>query len=237
MFPEDINIPLQTLERLWGRTGGLDDLDTENAERSPESAVAHAGVRSDAAIRPVARRDSTQYLIHRLGDRLVALQCELLDAHRPGTQRVGRSATQEPYLWDHLAYHLNAAGRSAELVASVLDLRYLVARLCRETHSRPSGISSPRNKPVPATRRWASCAAASSNQSHIFNRCETRADLEATLHSRLQHVDRPRAARRARSPHRCPRHMFGPSAPLPDLPHPALIRTLTGEPPGSGAAP
>jgi len=30
VFPEDVDVPLQTLEKLWGRTGGLDDLDTEN---------------------------------------------------------------------------------------------------------------------------------------------------------------------------------------------------------------
>src|SRR6185295_698636 len=30
VFPEDVDVPLQTLEKLWGRTGGLDDLDTES---------------------------------------------------------------------------------------------------------------------------------------------------------------------------------------------------------------
>src|SRR5205807_3618226 len=29
IFPEDVDIPLATLQKLWGTTGGLDDFDTE----------------------------------------------------------------------------------------------------------------------------------------------------------------------------------------------------------------
>jgi hypothetical protein len=34
VFPEDVNIPLATLQKLWGATGGLDEFDTEEVCRT-----------------------------------------------------------------------------------------------------------------------------------------------------------------------------------------------------------
>ena len=225
VFPEDVDVPLQTLEKLWGRTGGLDDLDTENlSERLNRLSLT---LSFDPTRRCVRLHDVIrQYLVHRLGDGLVALHFELLDAHRPGTGAWADLPPSEPYLWDHLASHLIAAGRSAELVGAVLDLRYLVAKirarsalaterdLVAAEHTAHGGVT------LSLLRR---CFVQSS---HIFHRCETREDLESTLHSRLQHLSelapytRPFAAV-------LPATHLRALAPMPDLPHPALIRTLT----------
>ena len=93
---------------------------------------------------------------------------------------------------------------------------------------RPSGISSQRNKRLTATRRWACFAAASSNRAisstaarrvRIWNRrCTAVCNTSPSSRHRRSVCSR----------HRYPRHIVRALAPLPDLPHPALIRTLTG---------
>jgi WD40 repeat protein len=226
VFPEDVDIPLQTLEKLWGRTGGLDDLDTENlSERLNRLSLTLV---FDPTLRYVRLHDVIRkYLIHRIGDRLVTLQCELLEAHYPSTNTWADLAPNEPYLWNHLAYHLKAAGRSAQLVRSVLDLRYLVAKtlsrnaLATERDLIAAEQTGHGDVTLSLLRRCFVQA------SHILHRCETREDLETTLHSRLQHVADLAPSTRSFAAGLTATHVRAVT-PLPDLPHPALIRTLTG---------
>ena len=63
--------------------------------------------------------------------------------------------------------------------------------------------------------------------SHVFNRCDTRNDLEATLRSRLQHLS-DLAGLKDSFAEPIPAAHLRVAAPLPDLPHPALVRTVTG---------
>ena len=62
---------------------------------------------------------------------------------------------------------------------------------------------------------------------HLFDQCERLGELAATLYSRLHAIPDlvsliPRLEATLSPPYLIPRH------PLPDLPHPALLRTLTG---------
>src|SRR5262245_6286862 len=127
IFPEDVDIPLRTLERFWRRTGGLDDLDTETlSDRLHRLSLT---VAFDPTQRYVRLHDIIRkYLLQLIGSRAAALHGDLLETHRPERGGWADLPADEPYLWDHLAYHLEAAGRSEELTSTVLDLRYLAAK-------------------------------------------------------------------------------------------------------------
>jgi hypothetical protein len=225
VFPEDADIPLHTLERLRGRTGGLDDFDTEAlSDRLNRLSLTLA---FDPTRRVVRLHDVIRhYLVLRLGERLAATHGDLLDAHRPSTGAWADLPAAEPYLWDHLAYHLNGAGRRAELRTTVLDLRYLAAKtltrnaLATERDLAAAAHDAPADAVLERLRRNFV------QSSHIFNRCETGGDLAATLHSRLQHVADLAQLAHAFKPS-LPAIHFRAVRPLPDLPHPALIRTLS----------
>ena len=88
VFPEDVAIPLATLEKLWGRTGGLDELDTESlCERLSRLSLLLAFEPTQRYVRvhDVIRR----FLIHQLGDDLTSVHRELLEAHRPHHGEMG----------------------------------------------------------------------------------------------------------------------------------------------------
>ena len=226
VFPEDVDIPLPTVERLWGRTGGLDDLDTEAlCERLHRLSLVLA---FDPTARYIRLHDVIrQYLAHRSGDGLAALHAVLLDAHRPETGRWADLPAGERYMWDHLATHAPAAGKGEELVASVRDLRYLGAKtlsrnaLATERDLVAAEQAAPGDAALRLLRR------SFVQSSHIFNRCGTQAEIEATLYSRLQHLA-DLAPLAGPSADAIGATHLRAAAPLPDLPHPALIRTMTG---------
>ena len=226
VFPEDVDVPLATLERLWARTGGFDDLDTENlCERLHRLSLALA---FDPTVRYIRLHDVIrQYLVHRAGDRLADLHGQLLDAHTPDSGRWADLRPADPYMWDHLAYHLRAAGRAAALVVSARDQRYLAAKtlarnaLAAERDLVAAEQAAPDDEGLRLLRR------SFVQSSHIFNRCETRADLEATLRSRMQNLEALPSLATAPAVPLTTKHLQA-AARLPDLPHPALIRTLTG---------
>jgi hypothetical protein len=163
VFPEDINIPLATLARLWQRTGGLDDFDTEYlCERLYRLSLTLA---FDPALRVVRVHDVIrQYLMGRIGERLPKLHRELLEGHRPESGAWADLSPKDPYLWDHLAMHLQAAGSTTELVATVLDYATSRRRRSPETHSPPSAISVPRSSSNRKTTASSCCDGASCNR-------------------------------------------------------------------------
>jgi NB-ARC domain/WD domain, G-beta repeat len=227
VFPEDVDIPLATLEKLWGATGGLDDFDTEELCRT---FYRHSLLLTfDLATRTIRLHDVIRsYLQKAFSDMLPALHAHLLDAY--ALTHWADLPENEPYLWDHLAGHLVAAGRLKELVATVKDLRYLTHKtLVRTAYATEADLAFAEQRmstDIPLsllTRNFA-------NMGHLLNRCTTFNDLAAVLLSRLVHLqeladlcqafeqDIPR-------PYLASWH---PLPDLPDLPDPALIRTLSG---------
>ena len=125
VFPEDVDIPLDTVHTLWAATGGLDAFDTE--ERCQRLSDLSLLLRFDALKRTIRLHDVIRgYLQHEVGSGLPALHAHLLDAY--GYTRWAELPRDEPYLWDHLAEHLIGAQRSGELIATVKDLRYLAGK-------------------------------------------------------------------------------------------------------------
>ena len=86
IFPEDVEIPLATLERLWGKTGGLDDFDTrEICSRLNRFSLLWG---YDANQRRIRLHDVVRkFLIEQQGDRLPSIHMQLLEAHRGDLSR------------------------------------------------------------------------------------------------------------------------------------------------------
>jgi WD40 repeat protein len=227
IFPEDVEIPLVTLEILWTRTGGLDDFGTrELCSRLNRFSLLWSYDANQQRIRlhDVVRK----FLIEQQGDRLPSIHVQLLEAHRGAElSRWAELPFDEPYLWGSLAYHLLEAGRGDELVETVKDWRYLVAKtlvrksLAVEADLLEAEKVATNDDTLRLLRRNFV------NSGHLLNRCERRDDVEVTLLSRLQHLDvlKPLTTDlKQHLKHPC----LLPTQKLPDLPHPALVRTLSG---------
>src|SRR6266700_1715729 len=224
VFPEDVAIPLATLEKLWGATGGLDDFDTEEL---CQTLYQHSLLLTfDLATRTIRLHDVIRnYLQKAFSDMLPALHAHLLDAY--ALTHWADLPENEPYLWDHLAGHLVASGRLEELIAIVKDLRYLANKtLARTAYATEADLAFAEQR-VPDEAPLRLLKRNFANMGHLLNRCSTYNEIAAVLYSRLVHLkelsdlcqtfeqDIPR-------PYLASWHL------LPDLPDPALIRTLSG---------
>lgn len=224
IFPEDIEIPLATLEKLWSMTGGLDEFETEelcSLLNRFSLLLSHDANRRRIRLHDVMRK----FLIDQQTGRLPSIHAQLLDSHYPA-HRWSDMPAEEPYLWDHLAHHLVGANRVDELVANVKDWRYLVAK----THIRTSLAVE---ADLLIAEKWAIEDASLPllrrnvvNSGHLLNRCEKRDDIAITLFSRLQPQEELKSLTTDLEQH-LKRPYLLPTSKLPDLPHPALVRTLT----------
>jgi WD40 repeat protein len=224
IFPEDIDVPLVTLERIWGSTGGLDDFDIEElCERLDRLSLL---LWFDPAARTIRLHDVLRgYLASEQGDRLAALHGRFLGAYE--LTKWANLPHDEPYLWDYLAYHLIEARRGEELLATVKDLHYLVTKtflrgtLATEADLRAAEDFVIDDAVLPILRR------SFSNAAHLLGRCEMLNDLAGTLHSRLAHVAEL-AGIVGGGEGALQRPFITAQHRLPDLPPAALIRTLIG---------
>ncbi|HEX7329902.1 MAG TPA: NB-ARC domain-containing protein [Pyrinomonadaceae bacterium] len=224
IFPEDVEIPLATLEKLWARTGGFDEFDTEElCSRLNSFSLVWSYDANQHRIRlhDVVRK----FLIEQQGDKLPSIHAQLLHAHRPCGW--AEMSAEEPYLWDQLAYHLIEAGCGDELVTTVKEWRYLVAKtlirksLAVETDFLAAEKVASDDDQLRLLRRNFV------NSGHLLNQCATRDDIARTLFSRLLHLDELKSLTTDLKEH-LKRPCVLPFSKLPDLPHPALVRTLTG---------
>jgi WD40 repeat protein len=124
IFPEDKDIPLQILEKLWGSgsfatkklCGQLHDLSLLlRFDRQAGTIRLHDVIRA--------------YLLKRGESQLVAWHRRLLDACRPANGRWPDLPKDESYLWNHLIHHLLGAGQSDVCRALLLDFYYLRSKL------------------------------------------------------------------------------------------------------------
>jgi WD40 repeat protein len=229
VFPEDVEVPLATVERLWKQTAGMDAFDTEElCDRLGRLSLLS---RFDPVTRTIRLHDVVRaYLVHQSAAALPRLHDALLAAHRPPSPEDARWARlphDEPYLWDWLAFHLAGAGREAELAETVKDLAFVAAKsFLRKTWAveddfAAAAAAAPGDPLLPRLHRAFLQAA------HLLNRCDTLASVQATLHSRLAHAPGLSALVAAFEPELCrPRLAF--SHRPPDLPHSALVRSFAG---------
>jgi WD40 repeat protein len=251
IFPEEVDIPFITLERLWGHTANLDEIDSEDALQAMHRLSLF--IRYDPVNQTVRLHDVIRnYLIEEMEDRLPEVHHQLLLAYGSQESEVRSQKLEDathhsslagqgfiirrsqltlpftdPYLWTYLAYHLIEAGRGDELVNSIKDLRYLAIKTHQINASAAEldleHVTTHAPNDVVLRRLQRSFVQAG----HLLNRCERLTDLAATLYSRLQHLEDLKPFTRSfvdnlTAPYLTLWH------PLPDLPHPALRRTLVG---------
>ncbi|WP_052398034.1 WD40 repeat domain-containing protein [Streptomyces sp. NRRL F-5123] len=234
VFAEDESIPVSLVAELWQSTGSLTAQDSRRlcADLAWASLLApepdpQAG--GQIRLHDVIRDD----LRARLGEtRLRQTNAVLVDAAaaglppappQPGTDpAVGRAWWQMPdgYLADHLVTHLLDAGRPVQAEAVATDLRWIAWRL----HTR--GTTAPWADLTAIETPTARAAAhAFTSAAHLLTPTVPGHALTAVLYSRLgAYAPWQVVSRSWRSPHPALRNRW----PLPDLPDPALRRTLTG---------
>jgi WD40 repeat protein len=224
IFPEDVDIPLQTLQQLWERTGNLDELDTEELcirLRSLSLLLHYNAVTQTVRLHDVMRN----YLQHQYApEELTQLHARFLDAY--SMVRWADLPQDEPYLWDHLATHLIAAGRTSDLITTVMDGAYLASKASYRPVSlleQDLILAVEHNPDNPILCRLQHSI---TNMAHLLHACETWQEYATTVHSRLIHIPQLQFLCQSLEP-RLKRPYLTPWHPLPDLPMDGLKRTLT----------
>ncbi|MEU7581297.1 NB-ARC domain-containing protein [Streptomyces sp. NPDC041068] len=249
VFPEDTDIPLAALELLWR---GEADTAASPATASPMSpatspspSVWHsceafsdlallAGfdperqtIRLHDLLRDHLVRRTGPAGLARLHDRLLTSAAALLPAGASAPRSPDPFPWWElpdtyPYLTGHLVDHLKGADRADEAAALVGDLRWILFRLHNGgVHGAVTDLSKSPSPFADALSR------AVQLNGHLLAPVEPRGALAAILACRLNEYAplRP-AVERFRRTLSCP-YLENPS-PLPDRPHPALLRTFSG---------
>jgi WD40 repeat protein len=227
IFPEDVSIPLVTVQKLWSAADGreLDDFDIDaicGHLRRLSLLLDFDPVKRSIRLHDVIRA----YLQQELSESVVAtLHGQFLDAYR--TRRWVELPDSEPYLWDHLANHLVSAARGRDLVTTAQDLYYLAKKIyVRDTYAAVLDLLSAEGQaPEVASLRLLKHNV--TNMSHLLNACQAFDEVAVTLHSRLAHLEELAEQCQALQ-QRLSRPFLIPWHTLPSLPNPALMRTLQG---------
>lgn len=116
IFPEDINIPLSVLKRLWDKTGGLKSGQVRRLSHKLYHRLSLLQT-YDAANQTTRLHDVVRkYLIKEQEEKLPSIHGQFLGSY--GLKRWTHIPESESYLWAYLAYHLVEAGREEETQAS-----------------------------------------------------------------------------------------------------------------------
>lgn len=228
VFPEDVDIPMDVLDRYWNSGDSRENASTERlCER-----LADLSLVLDFRLDPPRLRLHDvirSYLRHRVAGHLDGLHRRLLDAHRSLIQ-AGDGATawwrlpdEEDYLWVWAAYHLAASGLHDELRTCLHHPDYLAGKLER---FGPAALES--DLSLLTDEVTADLQMVIRQSAHLLGRMGSPGWLRATLASRLR--DRPavsEVAKRLEATVAPP--ALRPVAPLPDASHPALSRVLLGD--------
>lgn len=121
IFPEDVDVPLALLGRLWNTRRGETRRLCKRL-RSLSLLLRYDG--TSVRLHDVVRN----YLIHHGAKDLPALQKQFLDACKPTSGRWSDLDGEEVYLWRHLAHHLHQANPDA-LRELLWDFSYLQRKL------------------------------------------------------------------------------------------------------------
>lgn len=223
IFPSDTAIPFSTLEKAWA----CDELDVEdgcaalnNLSLLQDYDLASRTIQLHNIIRAYLREQVIG------GVELLRLaNIDFLSRFRIAHWR--DLSAYEPYLWDNLGYHLLEADQRDELIATVLDLRYLAIKTARKgTTAVERDLDSAAVHDHPDQAAVILLARNYRNMSHILQRCSNASNVLVTLHARLSHIDVLKPL--CEMVENDARPFITQHRPLPDLPHPALVRTFSG---------
>jgi WD40 repeat protein len=224
VYPRDERIPVASIARLWGHLGETRSVRQTRRllERLAERELLVLG--GDA----ITFHDLQNEFLQLCARHLQGEHSDLLDAYRSlvgATRRWDELPPREPYIWEHLFFHLRAAGEREAVRALATDLVHAGARCLRdgphavETDLRLAAELHPEDRAVAwmltSFARW----------SHVFAGASSPAQIAAALaicaHDPPETIDFGALARWARQP------LFVPRWGLNDF-SPALVRTLEG---------
>lgn len=228
LFPAKAWIPLATVRKLWCIVEPLDNHDTEAlCLRFAELSLLDC----DLNKRTIQLHDILrQYLLEQriAPERLKNLHNQLLATY--SRQDWAELASDEPYLWEHLAEHLIGAGKVDELAETLKNGNYLAAKIC---NTSVSSIEADTNLAIKGLERSSSRATLLllkrqiARIGHLFNQCKTLQEIKTLLYSRLSQI--PELSSICASFEKdLPKPFLTPWYPFTDIPNNALIRTLKG---------
>jgi hypothetical protein len=227
VFGDDVAIPGSVLVSYWNNTGGWSQFQTQrycqrladlslvsDYWRDPDQLLLHDVIRAYL-------REQTR---HQRGE----LNRALIDAHRSMVPIHGQVSAwwqlpaAQSYLWTWLLSHLREAGLDQELRACLHDARWLVRKLENTGPATLEADLALSDDPISQT-----LAIAVRQNAHVLGPLQPPGSLAATLATRLP-VDGPTKA----VVQQMLIELAGPHlralVTVPDLPHPALTRMLTG---------
>ncbi len=237
VFAEDESIPVSMVAGLWQATGGLDELATgalcarlENLSLISLTPTADGGAFSiHDVIRDVLRRELGGKRLRALNQALLAAAAGQRTPSPLTTPDGDAPAVQwwslpnlNSYLQDHLIEHLQAAGRSTEAASLACDVRWVTARL--EQSGPVAPLSDLALIPGPTAAHLRHLFGQTAHLLAPTDPPQCRVDI---LHARLEH-DVVWGAQVRRLSHERKSRALVNDWPLPDLPDPALRRTITG---------
>jgi WD40 repeat protein len=127
VFPEDVDVPLGIVSRLWSETGQLDDVDTEDLLQRLQNLSLLLSLDLDR--RTLRFHDTVRHFVQNQAGKngLAALHKRLLEA----LEGIDTSAdeTSRRYFFVHRPVHLSDAGERTALDALLLDPSWLQAKL------------------------------------------------------------------------------------------------------------
>ena len=128
VFPEDVNVPIDTVALLWAKTGGLDELETEVLLQRLFGLSLLFDF--DLATRRIRLHDVIRaYLRGEIGDGLAALDRELVEAYRVRCLEGWATGPNDGYFFQYLPGHVAGGEQLDELRALLLDVAWIEAKL------------------------------------------------------------------------------------------------------------
>jgi WD40 repeat protein len=223
IFPEDVNIPLDVVGRLWALSGMFTRKlcgRLFNMSLLLEFDLETGTLRLHDIVRDYLMKitaPGAEGAIHE----------KLLDSYR--LARWSDLPETDRYLWEHLGWHMIRARRAIDLIHAITDIQYLAKKsiILNPAKAEADLIwleTRPENEDNELPNR--ELRQQFTRITHILNRCQTVPDAAAVIWNRATLREYSPMRFRERWANAMP--MLIAERPLPDLPTPALFRTLDG---------
>jgi WD40 repeat protein len=129
VFPANAHIPIATIARLWQRTAGMRERESEELiERLDGLALLQA---LDLARRTIRIHDVMRAYLTGRTDRhmLMALHGKIAAAYAKGSPALSQTAEELNYRLEHMPFHLDGAGQLADLHSLLLDPQWMLDKI------------------------------------------------------------------------------------------------------------
>ena len=212
VFPPRLEIPTETIERLWAQTANYSRSRANLTMRAMRSfGLLHFTPVSKKNRKAAEKLDSYQgrrfwrgkppYDTIRLADEVTAylrslplnqieFHKQLLLAHRPASGKFAELPRTDPYLWDHLLSHLVQAEQNEILAETVTDFGYLTTRAYLYGLEIIKKDINFAQRYVPDAKLLQKIPAILQRMWPLMRRCPTLPDMLATLYSGLSRLSK-----------------------------------------------